>query len=62
MGLMGGVFVCLACRDEPGDDCGDTCAMSFVHELPPVWDDFWPTCSCCGREAQLVTPLVPLGA
>jgi hypothetical protein len=56
-----GLYVCEPCRDDPGEDCGDACATTWTDELPPLWDkSFWPTCRCCGRSGQFVTPLAPI--
>lgn len=50
---VGGRYVCIPCRDEPTDECGDHCGTRQVHELPPVITEWWPTCSCCGRDLFL---------
>jgi hypothetical protein len=57
-----GLFVCITCRDTPGDECGDSCSFRWVDWLPPLWedDDAWPVCKCCGGPASLVAPLVAL--
>jgi hypothetical protein len=54
-----GLFICQTCRDEPSDDCGDSCAMEWPDELAPVGFEYWPACKCCGRDAHLIAPLVP---
>ena len=57
-----GLYVCEACRDNPDDEngCGDQCGYEWADELPPLalGLDCWPVCRCCGRNAQLVAPLV----
>ena len=42
-------------------ECGDDCAgwTGWADELPPLGAKPWPTCPCCGGEAQLETPLAP---
>ena len=54
-----GIFECRACiESDQNDNCGDHCATSWPDELPPLGDDFWPACRCCGGPASLVTPLM----
>jgi hypothetical protein len=56
-----GVFECQRCSTEHPDECADDlCTLPWADELSAT--DYWPTCRCCGREAQLVTPLVPYDA
>jgi hypothetical protein len=58
-GLRYGVFVCLACRDEPSDECGDSCGTPWPDYMPPMdCEEFWPLCGCCDAPAQLVAPLI----
>jgi hypothetical protein len=53
-----GVFVGLACRDDPGEACDDFCGQERADDLSPLWlADAWPACPCCGRAMQLVAPL-----
>jgi hypothetical protein len=58
---MHALYVCPECRDEPGDDCSDYCAMRFAAELPPMGEPL-PACPCCGKLVQLGTPLLPYAA
>jgi hypothetical protein len=39
---------------------GGICEMRWPDELYAFGDDYWPTCRCCGAEAQLVSPLVAI--
>jgi hypothetical protein len=57
---VAGLFVCVTCRDEPSDECPDSCAMSHVEELPPVRDDYWPLCSCCCLAVRFLRRWCPL--
>jgi hypothetical protein len=55
-----GIFECKACiESDQSDDCGDHCSGQWADHLPPLGcDEFWPTCSCCGGVASLVSPLL----
>jgi hypothetical protein len=56
--LQAAVYVCQACRDNPGDECGDQCECRLIDELPPFgWP--LPQCKCCGLALSIVTPLLP---
>ena len=55
-----GVFECKTCQESDDDACGDHCFVSWPDELPPLGDDYWPMCKCCGAAAHLVTPLLTI--
>jgi hypothetical protein len=61
-----GKFRCEHCASDPGPDCGDwcVCGAEWADDLPPLWTgmDCWPTCRCCGQDAQLVSVLELLAA
>jgi hypothetical protein len=50
-------FVCVTCRDHPGDECSDGCGLEIPELLPPMW--FELQCECCGAELHLVSVLKP---
>jgi hypothetical protein len=53
-----GLFQCFTCRDGEDEECGDSCFVPFLDELPPLGDDYWPSCKHCGAKGHLVTPLL----
>jgi hypothetical protein len=56
-----GVYICVSCRDNPRESCGDYCGMEQVRELAPLWlIDGYPACECCGKTMHLLGPLVEL--
>ena len=59
-GAQYGVFVCSACRDDPGEECGDYCGQEFADAIPSLSTgyDMWPPCGCCGQRVQLVVLLI----
>jgi hypothetical protein len=56
-----GVYICVSCRDNPDDACGDYCEMEQLRELLPLGlIDGYPACDCCGKTMHLLRPLVEL--
>jgi hypothetical protein len=57
---MHGLYNCERCSKDL--DCGDDCEgwTGWADVLPPLGDDYWPVCPCCGAVAQLVRPLVAI--